>query len=174
MRRPVTLAALALSTGLACSACGTGLHAQTYREVGRQDGANTDVASLAVRDLAVTGPDTGSTIPVDGTASITGLFANSGETSDALVSASSDAASTVTFAESGKPVTRIEVPARGASTATWVISLTGLTKPLAAGSYLNVTLTFAKAPRTTVRVPVRAGNNGLSERTPAQDPYKEG
>ncbi len=174
MPRPLTLAALALSAGLACSACGTGLHAQTYQEVGRQDGANTDVASLAVRNLAVTGPDSGSTIPVDGTASLTGLFANSGETSDALVSASSDVAATVSFTESGKPVTSIEVPARGASTATWAISLTGLTKPLAAGSYISVTLTFAKAPRTTVRVPVRAGNNGLAERSPAQDPYKQG
>jgi hypothetical protein len=108
--RLVPLSAVALSAVL-LSACGTGLQAKTYSEVGRQDGARVDVGDLSVRNLHVTPPLSGSAIP------------------------------------------------------------TGLTRDLAAGTYVSVTLTFQKAARVTLQVPVRAGDNGLADRQAEQDPY---
>ena len=49
--------------------------------------------------------------------------------------------------------------------------LTGLTKELHAGEYVSLTLIFEKAERTTLQVPIRAGDNGLGTRPAARDPY---
>jgi copper(I)-binding protein len=172
-RRHVTVTTVALSAAL-LSACGTGLHAQTYKESGRQDGGNTALAGVAVRDLHVEAPTTGSTIPTTDPATVTGVLVNTSGTADALVGASTDAAANAALTDNGQPATQVAVPANGVSSSTWAITLTGLTKPLVAGTYISVTLTFDKAGRTTVQVPVRAGDNGLSSRTQEQNPYGEG
>lgn len=172
-RRPVTIAALALSA-TALSACGTGLQAQTYRESGRQDGGSTNLAGIAVRNLHVTPPLSGSTIGAGGTAVIAGILVNQGKRDDTLLNASTDVASVAALAESGQPVGSVPVPAGATSTTTWSIVLSGLTKSLEAGRFINVTLVFEKAGRTTVQVPIRAGDNGLSSRQPEQNPYGEG
>ena len=168
-RRPAVVA-LAVSAAL-LSACGTGLQAQTYKETGRQDGASTDVAQIAVRNLHVTPPLSGSTIGTDEAAVLAGVLVNEGNSDDSLVGASSDAASAAVLEEAGKPVPAVPVPARGSSSTTWSIVLTGLVTDLHAGQYITVTLSFQKAGRTTVQVPVRAGDNGLEGRVVEQDPY---
>jgi copper(I)-binding protein len=164
----LSVTALVLSAA-AVSACGTGLEAQTYKATGRQDGTNAVAQSLAVRNLHVVGPAFGSTHKDQ--AVVTGFIANPSDTPDAVVSASTDVATGVELREADKPVPSIPVPARGASTSTWSILLTGLTRQLHAGEYVSLTLTFEKAERITVQVPVRAGDNGLETRPEARNPY---
>ena len=166
-------AAAVLSVAL-LSACGTGLEAQTYKETGRQDGGSVDVGGIGVRNLHVSPPQSGSTITTDQPAAVLGVFTNTGDEADALTSASSPAAASVTLTDSGKVVTSIAVPAHGAPSTTWALVMSGLSQELHAGQYVSITLTFAKAGRTTLQVPVRAGDQGLSDREPAQDPYGEG
>lgn len=172
MSRPVTLAAVVVSAAL-LSACGTGLEAQTYRESGRLDGANATLTTLAVRNLHVEAPASGSAHTAGGDAFVVGLIANPGDAADALVSASTDVAAAATLLVDGQPVQSVPVPAGGATPTTWSIALSGLTKELHAGTYISLTLSFGKAERTTVQVPVRAGDNGLSTREAAQNPYGE-
>jgi copper(I)-binding protein len=168
----VTVAVLAVSAA-ALSACGTGLQAQTYREVGRQDGASITVDKIAVRDLHVVPPLTGASIPKYETAVVSGVLVNEGDTADALVGASTDSAATATLEDGGQPSTSIPLLPHGMAT-TWTINLRGLTKPLEGGRFINVTLTFNRARQTTLQVPIRAGDTGLAQRTPEQNPYGEG
>jgi copper(I)-binding protein len=170
-RRHLTVAVAVLSAAV-LSACGTGFQAQTYRETGRQDAASTDLDSIAVRNLHVQAPTSGRTLASGGQAVLTGTFVNTGDTADSLLSITTDVASSVTLMIDGRQVTEVPIPARGTSPA-WTAVLDGLTKDLHAGDYVSVTLSFARAGRTTLQAPVRAGNNGLGERPPAQDPYGE-
>lgn len=174
-RRPATFAVVLASAALV-SACGTGLHAVTYKELGRTDGASTDVGGrdgIAVRDLHVEPPTTGSTLDQGGTAVVTGGIASTGRTADTLLGASSDVAAGATLQVDGKPVTSIPVSPQAAVPAGWSILLTGLTRTVHAAEYVDVTLVFERGGRITLQVPVRAGDNGLSARTPEQDPHAE-
>lgn len=172
MSRLVNVAAAAVCAA-ALSACGTGLQAQTYKEVGRQDGATADLGGLAVRNLYVVAPSDGSVLATGSQAMLTGTFVNAGSADDSLTTLSTDVAGAVSLTVDGAPATAVAVPAGGRS-GSWTAVLDGLTKDLRAGQYISVTLNFAGAGRTTVQVPVRAGENGLRDRAPAQDPYHEG
>jgi copper(I)-binding protein len=173
-RRPLAVAAVALSA-LALSACGTSLHgAKTYTEHGRQDGALADVGGrtgVAVRDLHVEPPATGSQLDQGSTAFVTGGLVNDGSTPDALLSASSDVATSATLTVGGQPVTSVAIPALGAAPQDWAVQLDGLTQATHVAEYVGVTLVFEHAGRITLQVPVRAGDNGLPSRSPEQDPY---
>ena len=175
--RPVSLAVAALCVA-AVSACGTGQHATTYKELGRMDGAIADVGGsdgVHVRNLHVEGPVSGSEIAAGGTALVTGGLGTAGPDADALVGATTDAAATATLTVGGAPVTSVPIPARSTAPADWGVQLTGLTAPLRAASYIEITLVFQRAGRITLQVPVHAGaDNGLGERTPEQDPYEVG
>jgi copper(I)-binding protein len=174
-RRPATLAVVLASAALV-SACGTGLHAVTYQEQGRTDGAATDVGGrdgIAVRDLHVEGPSTGSTLEQGGTALVTGGIASTGQTADTLVGASSDVAAGATLQVDGQTVSSIPVSPQSAVPAGWSVLLTGLTRTVHVAEYVEVTLVFERGGRVTLQVPVRAGDNGLSVRTPEQDPHAE-
>lgn len=173
-RSSIARSAAALSVSAALlSACGTGLEAQTYKETGRSDSGRVDLGGLGIRNLHVTPPLSGSTIGTDENAVVSGVFTNTSGTPDSLTSVTSPAAATVTLAEKGDPVAAIPVPADGLSSTTWSIVLSGLTAELHAGQYISLTLDFANAGRTTVQVPVRAGDQGLDGRKVEQDPYGE-
>lgn len=167
------VAAAVLSAAL-LSGCATGLEAQTYRETGRADSGSADVDGIGVRNLHVTPPLNGSRIANPETAVVAGVFTNTGDQADTLTAASSPAAASVTLNDKGAPVTSIAVPANGITSATWSLVMSGLTEELHVGQYVSVTLTFARAGRTTVQIPVRAGDQGLSDREVAQNPYGEG
>ena len=172
-RRPV-IAAL-LSTAL-LSACGTGLQAKTYQEIGRQDGAVADLGGatgLSVRHLHVTPPPSGSAFDIGGTAFVTGGLVSNGGSADALVGASSDVAKAVTLLVDGTPTTEVAIPAHGTAPTTWSLALTDLSRPVHAATYVSVTLEFQRAGRVTLQVPVHAGDNGLQDREAEQDPYEE-
>ena len=171
-RRPVVTALLSAAL---LSACGTGLHARTYQEIGRQDGAAADLGGstgIAVRHLHVTPPPSGSAHTAGGTAFVTGGLVNNGTSADALVSASSDVSGAVTLLVDGTPTTEVAIPRLGAAPSTWAIALSDLTRGVPAATYVSVTLEFQRAGRVTLQVPVQPGDNGLDSRTPEQDPYK--
>ena len=174
-RRPVTAATVLVSAAL-LSACGTGLHSRTYQESGREDGAVADLGGrtgVAVRHLHITPPPSGSAHGTGSLAFVTGALVNNGTSADALVGASSDVAGAVTLLVDGTPTTSVAIPGLGAAPTTWSLALIGLTRDLVAATYVPVTLEFQRAGRVTLQVPVLAGDNGLSTREEAQDPYAE-
>lgn len=178
MSRPVHLsrvAAIALSAVLA-SGCGTGLHAVTYTEHGREDGATANLGGLtgiAIRNLHILPPTSGLVIPVGATAEVTGGLVNDGAEPDALIGASSDAAGSVQLTLAGTPTSSVPLPPQDAAIQDWTLVLSNLNRPLLAATYVNVTLDFQRAGRITLQVPVRPGDSGLASRTPEQNPYAE-
>jgi len=174
VKRP--LLALAVSAGL-LAGCGTGLEARTYQESGREDGAVADVGGrtgIAIRHLHVEGPAKGSTLDAGSTAVVLGAFVNNGPVADALVSATSEVAGSSQLLLDGKPVTAIPVPAFGSAGTTWSIRLIDLKGTLHVGQYVGIHLSFAKAGRVSLRLPLHAGDNGLDTREVSQDPYSHG
>ena len=91
---------------------------------------------------------------------------------DALVSATSDVAGTVTLLVAGTPTTSVAIPAQGTAPQDWAISLGGLTRDLEPATYVTVTLQFERAGRVTLDVPVHAGDTGLEDREAEQEPYE--
>lgn len=178
-RRPVRLAAALAAAPLGLSvlsACGTGLHARTYSEIGRQDGAHANLAGLegiAVRNLYVEPAATGTTLDAGGTAFVTGSLVNNGTTADELLSATSDAAASVTLLQGGTETSAVPIPPLALAPDGWQLRLDNLTHPVLPGTYIEVTLVFAHAGHVDLQVPARAGDNGLTVRTPEQDPYAE-
>jgi copper(I)-binding protein len=175
-RRP-----LALVAPLACAAvlagCGTGLEPKTYQETGRQDGAFATVGGrqgVHVQRLMVSGPVIGSTFAAGETAVATGGLVNNSKEDDALVGATSDVSPAVTLLVDGQPVQQVPIPAGGVAPAGWSLGLTSLSRELHVGTYITISLELQRAGKITLRVPVEAGDNGLTGRTPEEDPYSEG
>jgi copper(I)-binding protein len=167
------LAALAVAGLLA--GCGTGLEARTYTETGRTDGATADVGGrtgIAVRHLHVDGPTLGSTFDRGGSVELAGGLVNNGTTADSLVGATSDVAASTVLLVDDRPVSAIPVPALGSAGTAWRIELYPLQRQLRGGQFITVTLSFARAGRVTLQVPVHAGDQGLDDREPEQDPYE--
>jgi copper(I)-binding protein len=172
-RRPVSALALLASAAL-LTGCGTGLEARTYQEIGREDGAVANVGGhtgIQVRNLHVAPPATGGPIEAGSTAFVVGGLVNAASSADALVGGTSDVAGAVQLIVDGTPTTEVAVPAGGAAPQGWALALSGLSQALAPATYVEVTLEFRRAGRVTLQVPVRAGDQGLDQRTPAQDPY---
>jgi copper(I)-binding protein len=137
-RRPLARVAASACALLLLTGCGTGLRAQTYLEKSTADSTNDAIGFLAVRNLAVLGPATGTSWPAGGSAPMKVTFVNEGGEEDRLVSASSPAATSV----------RIVGPASG-------LVLEGLTRELPGGSYVDVTLSFERNGSKTMLVPVQ-------------------
>jgi copper(I)-binding protein len=170
-RRPANVAALVAGAAL-LSACGTGLEAKTYTESGRQDSGHADLGALAVRNVHVNEPTAQNVVAAGAEATVSGVLVNSGTGDDALVGASSPVATSSRLKEGVADAATIPVPAKGISSTTWTIVLTGVTEQLRAGQFISLTLNFKNAGHTTIQVPVRAGDNGLDTRPEAQDPYR--
>jgi copper(I)-binding protein len=163
------VAALAM-TAAALSGCGVGLHAQTYTEQGRQDGTNVDLQTILVRNLHIEAAPSGDGHAVGADAVLTGSVINRGETADLLTAVTSDAATTVSLTENDAPSDGIAL-APGGAAHTWSALLQGLTKPLRAGQYVTVTLSFIKGGQTTLSVPVHVTEGQLENREVNQEPY---
>jgi copper(I)-binding protein len=71
-------------------------------------------------------------------------------------------------------VTSIPLKAGQPASSDATVLLQGLTRDVHVGEYVTVSLSFQDAGRTQqVQVPLRTGDSGLQDRTPAQDPYGE-
>lgn len=169
MRRSGTLVALALSAA-ALSACGSGLEAQTYKPRTAAAGTDASVGDVVqARNLGLNPFEQGD---LKGLA-LTGAFVNSDDQDDALVNVTSDVAGSIRLdSAAGQDV--LVVPARSSSGTQWAVVLTELTREVLPGQYVDLTLEFARAGRTTVSVPVRANEITLDERAQLQNPYGEG
>ena len=170
------VAALLLSSAL-LSGCGVGLEAQTYKETGRGDSTSVDLEGVSVRNLHIEEPLQGTTIAAGDAAVLLGTFVSKDGAADTLTSVTTDAAESVVLAtvEQNQAVqaSSIAVPAGGVANE-WGAVLQGLTAPLRSATYVEVTLTFANAGQTTVRVPVHLGDGELDTREVIQHPYGEG
>jgi copper(I)-binding protein len=172
-RRLVNVAALVVGAAL-LSACGTGLGAKTYTESGRSDSGDATLGDIAIRNVHVDEPAAAASnvVAAGGEATVSGVLVNSGTEDDALVGASSPAATSTRLKEGSADAADVPVLAKRTSTTTWTIVLSGVTEQLRAGQFISVTLNFKNAGHTTIQVPVRAADNGLDTRPEAQDPYE--
>jgi len=152
VRRPLRSAAAGACALLLLSGCGAGLKAQTYLEKSSADSTNDAVGSIAVRNLAVTGPTTGTTWPAGATVPVKLLLVNEGGEDDTLVSATSPDAASVAV---GGPTPTLTVPRLGASDPASTLVLVGLTRDLPGGSYVELTLSFQRNGSKTMLVPVQ-------------------
>ena len=155
-RRSTLVAALLLP--LALAGCGVGLDPQTYRERTTQDATNTSVGDLALRNVAISPPESGSAeLAVGKDAQVTLAVVSTSQEKDTLVSVSSPVAtSTELVAGSGAPVPSVEIPASGtAGYGDFAVVLRGLTKALRPGMYVEMTFAFQNSGRVTLDVPVK-------------------
>ena len=95
------LAALAVAGGVALAGCAAGQAAQTAEQQPTVDGANIELGSLAIRDIALEYPEGG--LYLKGSdARLRMVVVNEGTGSDALVEVRTTAADDVTLAASGE------------------------------------------------------------------------
>lgn len=165
-RRPLLASAAALAATVALVGCGSGQSAQTYKQRTAADSTNTQLGSLALRNLAITAPPGDALLATGGDAVVRGTFVNEGDQADMLVGATSDAATTVALKAGDAAVPSVAVPPNGLSAGDASIVLQGLTRPLRPGDYVTVTLHFARNGRSDVLVPVQADPNRVRP-TPA-------
>lgn len=171
------VAPVALVSGaLLLSGCGTGLQATTYtKERAPRDFQLASAGDLEIRNLGIAPPATGTTFTAGtDTATLSGSIVNTGSEDEDLIGVESDDFTSVQLQLDGKDTTSVPVPA-GGEAGTWTATLSGLKRDLHAGEYTKVTLVFSKAGRKEgLQVPLRAGDTGLAQRTPEQDPYRVG
>jgi copper(I)-binding protein len=165
-RPPLRALAVAGTAGvvLALAACGqqaSGAQAPVEIGTGTAPPAAPDVTTTEIADAMdivnarIPAPAAGS-----GTAQVEVTFADTNTVPDALRAASSPAARAVVFTSNGHTVPQISIPvANGVSVSTGPpypdrILLTGLREQLRAGQTVAISLTFAKAGRATLQVPV--------------------
>lgn len=148
--------AVGLVAVLALAACGSGQNALTYQERASAQATNDRIGAIAVRNLAVAQPFTGITHPEGSAARATATFVNEGSDPDALVSVSTPAAREV---EVVGPTSRLTVPT-GGSVDSYSFRLLDLTRDLAAGSYVELTLAFERNGTKTLSVPVQVNPEG--------------
>ncbi len=159
-RRLAPLAGLAAALLLA--GCGAGQGAQTYQSKAGGDSTNEDVGAIAVRNLAVSAPDSGTVLRQGSDAPVTVTLANSSTAPDTLVSATSPAAANV---EIVGPSSSLTVPARGTTGSGYSLLLQGLTRDLDTGTYISLTLTFAQNGSKEMLVPVQVTPEGAPRPT---------
>ena len=86
-RRPLARVAASACALLVLTGCGTGLRAQTYLEKSTADSTNDAVGFLAVRNLAVMGPTTGTVWPPTCTSTSSGSSERKAENRRSTLSA---------------------------------------------------------------------------------------
>jgi copper(I)-binding protein len=163
VRRPATALAALLSAAL-LSSCSTGLNNQTYQPRTPADSTSAQVGDLALRGFAVE-------LDPEGPPLVVGVVVNQGTEGDALVGATTPVAPTVQYlSQDGAP--NLDLPPGRSSGSTWALLLDGMAEPLVGGTFIDVTLEFAKAGKTTISVPVRPGDLDLANREELRDPYE--
>jgi copper(I)-binding protein len=155
-RRFVTLLAAGLLP-LALTACGSNRSPETYQERPTVDAARASMGDLEVRNVHVD-PPTGdaSELAVGEDATVTMSIVNLGEAGDRLVEVTTDAATSVeVLDESGDPTDRVDIPGKASvSDQDFSVRLGGLTRALRPGEHISLTISFIRAGRETLTVPV--------------------
>jgi copper(I)-binding protein len=143
---------------LSLAGCGAGLNANTYLSRNLDDAANADVGEISLRNVYVASPEQGIEIPQGDEAELLLFIANNSQTADRLVSVDTDAAGSTDIRFEGRSASSVEVPPASLIGDQLVVELSGLTRPLRAGEYLDVTMRFERAGERRVQVPVGSPN----------------
>jgi copper(I)-binding protein len=155
------LAAAVLPLALA-TACGSGLHAQTYEERTTQDATNQNIGQLALRDVAILPPQNAAAeLALGSDALATLTVVNPSKDADTLLSVSSPAAASVDLVDgTGHVVPNVQIPAFGsAGPQEFSLALRGLVKALRPGNYVDMTFTFEANGSKHFLVPVKVYDN---------------
>jgi periplasmic copper chaperone A len=152
--RPAT-AAVAVALGLALTGCGANFEAQTYQTRAVGDGTNAAVGAIAVRNVTLVAPESGDSYAEGDDAEVLLTLTNDGPDDDRLVEASSPDAEEVEVQQDGSASSGgVELP-RLSTTANGVsLQLTGLSRDLRPGQYVEITLRFETNGEVTVSAPV--------------------
>lgn len=172
-RRIATVLAAALLP-LALTACGSGRDPETYNERATVDAAKASLGDLEVRNLHITAPEGDAPeLAVGEDATLTFAVVNLGEAPDRLVGVSTDVASTIEVrGADGQPTGQVDVPPLGvAAEDDFSVTLKGLTQALRPGLHAEVTLTFVRAGRKTLTVPVETYSDPVPR--PTHDVFEE-
>ncbi len=153
----VGLAVAALVAG-----CGVGQQVQTYQPKAAADSTNVSVGSIAVRNLAIAAPRVGTVLPEGTDARVLITLINQGGGDDALTQVTSPAAVSVVVEG---PDMQLPVPRLSSSGAGHSLLLRGLTRDLQTGTYVEMTLFFARNGSKTVKVPVQTTPGGVPRPT---------
>ncbi|MEO6879438.1 MAG: copper chaperone PCu(A)C [Mycobacteriaceae bacterium] len=154
---------------LLVAGCGSGQVGTIGSQVAAVNGGQGQSDKIAVRDVTIQFPSTGSTYSAGQDAPLQFTISNSGTTPDELESVTTPAgqvtlsgskqvpgqATLVSVAQEASDGTSIP-PASPANNAAGLVQarITGLTQPLKPGLNVSVTFTFAKAGAITVPVPL--------------------
>lgn len=155
--RSRTLAAAALC-GLALTACGSGQQAQVYERRILGGSTNDTIGAIAVRNISVVGPRTGTVLRAGTDAEVVVTFVNDGGEDDELVSASSPVAGSVEV-EGGSS---LEVPGLASTGNEYGLRLVDLTEDVATGTYVEMTLSFARNGQKSMLVPVQISPDNVA------------
>ena len=144
----VTLAAGLLTAG--CTSHQTGPVLAADVPGGGVDAGNRNVKLV---DAWIEAPQG---VPAGGSAGLRITLANHSLSQDALLSVSSPIATHASLSLNGATVSQIPLPPQQARNLEWGqgsgIELTGFRRPLGAGQWTSVTLTFASSPSVTMQV----------------------
>lgn len=160
-RRMLGTAVLGFASALLIAGCSAGQITQTGTQEAAVNGAPAQVGSIAIRNAQLTVPAGSGVVQRGGDADVTMSIINEGTTDDQLVSASSDAASSV-FLGSTRTVpagnTLVMGPGQPASPSggEGELTLQGLNRTVYSGQMVELTLTFRDAGRVTFDVPAAA------------------
>ena len=139
----------------ALAGCEAGNSAPTLQFHSSNAGTDVTYNGIQISDAFVLGAPDGATVPSGSSASLFMSLYNNGTAADTLQSATA-AGTAFSVALTGGTVSLPQYGSADLSGPEPKVALTGLTKPLAAGSTVKVTLTFAHAGSVTISVPVEA------------------
>jgi copper(I)-binding protein len=172
-RRIATVLAAALLP-LALTACGSGRDPETYAERVTVDATMASLGDLEVRNVHITAPEgDAEEIAVGDDATLTMAVVNLGEAPDRLVGVSTDIASSIeVLDDQDQPTSQVDVPPLGVvGEDEFSVRLTGLTQALRPGLHAEVTVTFLRAGRKTLTVPVQTYADPVPR--PTHDVFEE-
>ena len=157
VRPAAALLAGALTLGL--TACGSGFEANTYDARNLDDATNTDVGTIALRNVYLAPPATGILHEEGDDARLQIAIANTGREADTLLDISTEVASDAQLVLGSRELSSLELPAGGLSDPELEVELTELTRDLRSGEFFLVTVRFERAGETTFEVPVGSPEN---------------
>lgn len=152
----------------AMAGCEAGLNAPTLEFHQASSGAHASVNGIQITNVFVLGAPEGSTLPAGSSASVFLSLFNNGPGNDSLVGMTAPAASNVQLS-GGTVSLPVNSPVDLAGPQPTVV-LSGLKKPLDAGSSIAVTLNFQHAGSVTLQVPVQPQSFYYSTYSPPATP----
>lgn len=174
--RPTSLAALlsTIALGAALTGCGVGQDPETYRERPTVDAALASIGGLELNNVRIDPPRYGQEeYPAGSDVPVTMTVVNTRSSTDALIAASSTAATTVELVDGeGKPVREVRLPVGPTSPDAFAVVLRSITEPLRPGTTTEITFSFRDGGRQTLLVPVAVYTQPAPP--PEENPFEHG